>query len=104
MKGVIAEASKDYEVLQLANSSLLSERNGARWRCEDLENDLKKANVDSATRIAALEATVQSVEALSAEVAASNNKCISDFEVEMTKDLMELWELYIRNIYSIISL
>jgi hypothetical protein len=105
MKGVIAEASKDYEVLQLANSSLLSERNGARWRCEDLENDLKKANADSTARISALEATVKSVEARSVAVAATSNKRLSHFEAELVKDLTELREFsYIRCIGGLCSL
>jgi hypothetical protein len=69
LKGAAAVASEDYEVLKLVNSSLLSERNDAHWWCEDLEN----ANTDSAARIAALEATVKSVNAHSTEVAAAGN-------------------------------
>jgi hypothetical protein len=73
LKGAAAVASEDYEVLKLVNSSLLSERNDAHWWCEDPENDLKNANTDSAACIAALEATVKSVNAHSAEVAAAGN-------------------------------
>jgi SMC interacting uncharacterized protein involved in chromosome segregation len=90
LKAAIAEASEDYEVLQMVSSSLLSKRNGARWRCEVLENDVKKANADSATCIAALEVTVESVKAHNAEVAAAGNKCFSDFEAELSRDLTEL--------------
>jgi hypothetical protein len=85
----------------MANLSLLSERNDARWQCEDLENDLKKTNADSAACIAALEATVKSIKARNVEVAAAGNKRLSDFEAELSKDLTELQELYARNISSI---
>jgi hypothetical protein len=83
--------------MQMANSSLLSERNDASWRGEDLENDLKKANAHSTARMAALETTVKSVEARSTEVAAAGNKHLSDFEAELSRDLTELQELYIHN-------
>jgi hypothetical protein len=53
LKAATAEASEDYEVLGLANTSLLSEHNDARYRCEDLEDELKKACSDSAMHIAA---------------------------------------------------
>jgi hypothetical protein len=41
-------------------------------------------------RIAALEATVKSAGAHSGEVATASDKCLSDFEAELTKDLTEL--------------
>jgi hypothetical protein len=85
----------------MVNLSQLCERNDAHWRCEDLENDLKKTNIDSSARIAALEAIVKSVEAHSVEVAAAGNKRLSDFEAELSRDLAELWELYVQNIRSI---
>jgi hypothetical protein len=74
LKAAAAEASEDYEVLQMANSSLLFERNDARWRSEDHENDLEKANANYATRIAALEATAKSVKTRSTDVATISNK------------------------------
>jgi hypothetical protein len=105
LKAAAAEAYEDYGVLQLANSSLLSEHNDAHWRCEDLENDLKKANADSTARISALEATVKSVEARSVAVAATSNKRLSHFEAELMKDLTELREFsYIRCIGGLCSL
>jgi hypothetical protein len=85
----------------MVNSSLLSQRNDAHWQCEDLENDHKKTNVDSAAHITTLEATVKSVEAHSTEVAAAGNKRLSDFEAELSRDVMELCELYVHNIHSI---
>jgi hypothetical protein len=101
LKAATTEASEDYEDLQMTNSSLLSEHNDARWRCEDLENDLKKANADSATRIAALEATVKTIKTRRAEVAAADNKRLTDLEAELSRDLTELRELYVCNIRSI---
>jgi hypothetical protein len=89
--------------LHLANASLLCERNDAHWRCEYLENDLRKARADSATRIAALESTVKSAETHSVEVAATSDKHLSDFEAEFTNDLTELWKLYIRSIRGLCS-
>jgi hypothetical protein len=85
----------------MANSSLLSKHNDAHWRCEDLENDLKKSNADSTAHIAALEATVKSVKTHSVEVAAVGNKRLNDFEAELSRDLTEMRELYVRNILSI---
>jgi hypothetical protein len=35
------------------------------------------------------------------ELAAAGNKCLNDFEVELLRDLTELWELYVRNIRTI---
>jgi hypothetical protein len=85
----------------MVNSSLLSEHKGAHWKCEDHENDLKKTNANNAACIAALEATVKSIEARSSEVATAGNKRLSDFEAELSRDLMELWELYVHNFCSI---
>jgi hypothetical protein len=99
MKAAAVEASEDYEVLQMVNSSLLSERSDARWWCEDLKNDLKMANADSTT--CTLEATIKSIKTHSVEVATAGNKHLNDFEVELSRDLMELRELYIHNICSI---
>jgi hypothetical protein len=85
----------------MANLSLLSGHKGAHWKCEDLETDLKKTNADNAAHIATLEATVKCIEARSSEVATVGNKRLSDFEAELSRDLMELWELYVHNFCSI---
>jgi hypothetical protein len=80
MKATAVEATVYYEVLQLEVWSLLAERNDFRYRCEDLEDELKKARSDSAVSIAALEGKVKSVEAHNVEVAAASDKQLSDFE------------------------
>jgi hypothetical protein len=90
MKATAVEATVDYEVLQLEVSSLLVERNDFRYRCEDLEDELKKACSDSAVSIAALEAKVNSVEAHNVEVAAASDKQLSDFEAWLIRDLAGL--------------
>jgi hypothetical protein len=87
--------------LQLANASLLSERNDAHWRCEDLENDLKKHKADSAARIVALESNVKFAKTHCAEVSTASDKRLIDLEAELTSDLMELQKLYIHNIRGI---
>jgi hypothetical protein len=90
MKATAVEATVDYEVLQLEVSSLLVERNDFCYRCEDLEDELKKARSDSAVSIAALEAKVNSVEAHNVEVAAASDKQLSDFEAWLIRDLAGL--------------
>jgi hypothetical protein len=90
MKATAVEATVDYEVLQLEVSSLLVERNDFRYRCEDLEDELKKARSDSVVSIAALEAKVKSVEAHNVEVAAASDKQLSDFEAWLIRDLAGL--------------
>jgi hypothetical protein len=42
LKAVVAEAAKDYEVMQLANVSLLDECNDSCYKCEDLEAEVEK--------------------------------------------------------------
>jgi SMC interacting uncharacterized protein involved in chromosome segregation len=91
LKAAATEASEDYEVLQLANASLLSERNNSCYQCEYLEDELKKTRFASAASIAALEAKIKTIEAHSAEVAAASDKCLSDFEAELTGDLTGLY-------------
>jgi hypothetical protein len=90
MKATAVEATLDYAVLQLEVSSLLAERNDFRYRCEDLEDELKKARSDSVVSIAALEAKVKSVEAHNVEVAAASDKQLSDFEAWLIRDLAGL--------------
>jgi hypothetical protein len=85
----------------LGNLSLLAERNDFCYRCEDLEDELKKAHSNSAASIAALKAKVKSAEAQSAEVAAVSDKRLSDFEAELIRDLVGLQKLYICNVQSI---
>jgi SMC interacting uncharacterized protein involved in chromosome segregation len=98
LKAAATEASEDYEVLQLANASLLSERNNSCYQCEYLEDELKKTRFASAASIAALEAKIKTIEAHSAEVAAASDKCLSDFEAELTGDLTGLQKVYICNV------
>jgi hypothetical protein len=71
----------------LENSSLLAERNEFHYRCEDLEDELKKAHSDSAVSIAALEVQVKSAEGHSAEVATASDKRLSDFEAKLIRNL-----------------
>jgi hypothetical protein len=88
LKAAAVEASEDYEVLQLMNTSLLSERNVSHYQCKDLEDELKKIRSASATSIAALEAKIKTAKAHNKEVAAAHDKRWSDFEAELTRDLM----------------
>jgi hypothetical protein len=85
----------------LANVSLLDECNDYRYKCEDLEAELKKVRSDSAASIAALEARVKSAETHSMEVDAASNKRLIDFETELTRDLARLRKLYVLNVQSI---
>jgi hypothetical protein len=101
LKAAAVEASEDYEVLQLMNTSLLSERNVSHFQCKDLEDELKKIRSASATSIAALEAKIKTAKAHTKEVAAAHDKRWSDFEAELTRDLTGLRKLYIRNVQSI---
>jgi hypothetical protein len=101
LKSVVAEAAKVYDVLQLANVSLLDERNDTCYKCEDLEAEVKKVHSDSAMRIAALEAKVNSVKAHNKKVATASNNCLSDYETELTRDLVGLQKLYVCNVQSI---
>jgi hypothetical protein len=95
------EVAEDYEVLQLANTSLLDERNNSRYKCKYLEAELKKVHSDSTASIAALEAKVKSLETYNVEVATASNKCSSNLETELTRDLAGLRRLYIHNVQSI---
>jgi hypothetical protein len=79
--------------------SLLSEHNDTHWRCEDLENDLKKAGAESATCIAALESNVKSVETHCEDLSAASDKQLSDLEAELTRDLIGFQKLYIHNVH-----
>jgi FtsZ-binding cell division protein ZapB len=47
LKAAATEAAEDYEVLQLANTSLLDEHNNSCYKCKDLEVELKKVHSDS---------------------------------------------------------
>jgi hypothetical protein len=51
------------------NTSLPDERNNSRYKCEDMEVELKKVCSDSVVNIAALEAKVKSAKAHNAKVA-----------------------------------
>jgi hypothetical protein len=97
LKADAAEASEDYEVLQMGNSSLVAEHNKFCYRCEDLEDELKKARSDLAVSIAALEAQVKFAEAHITEVAAASDKRLCDFKAELIRDLAGLWKLSIHN-------
>jgi hypothetical protein len=61
----------------------------------------QKVRSDSAMRIAALEAMVNSMKAHNKKVAAASNNCLSDFETELTRDLAGLQKLYVCNVQSI---
>jgi hypothetical protein len=63
--------------------------------------NLRKLTLTLSHVLLPLEATVKSVEACSTEVAAASDNRLSDFEAGPMKDLMELLELYICNIWSI---
>jgi hypothetical protein len=104
LKATIAESAEEYEVLQLGNASLLAERNDFRYRCEDLEDGLAKVRSDSTTSIASLEAKIKSAEAHVMDVAAAGEKCLSDFEAELVRDLAGLRKLYAHNVQGIGSL
>jgi hypothetical protein len=101
LKAATVEAAEDYEVLQLGDSSLLAERNDFRYRCEDLEDELKKARSNSTASVVALEAKVNSVGAHNAKVAAASDTRLSDFETGLVRDLAGLWKLFIHNVQSI---
>jgi hypothetical protein len=90
---------EEYNLLLEGNKSLLAKRNALRERSEDLEAELTKARTSE--YIAALEAKVKSTEAHIVDIAASDEKCLSDFENELIKDLAELHILYEHNILSI---
>jgi hypothetical protein len=66
-----------------------------------MEDELKKTCSDSTVSIAALKAKVKSAEAHNAEVAATGDKRLSDFEAELIRDLVGLRKLYIHNVQSI---
>jgi SMC interacting uncharacterized protein involved in chromosome segregation len=90
LKATTVEAAQDYEVLQLANASLLDKRNDSRYKCKYMEAELKKVCSDSTVSIVALEAKVKSVETDSTKVAAASNKRLSNFKTELTRDLAGL--------------
>jgi SMC interacting uncharacterized protein involved in chromosome segregation len=90
LKAAAVEASEDYEVLQLVNVSLLDERNESRYKCEDLEAELKKVRSDSTATITALKSKVKSAETHSAKVAAASDRCLNDIETNLIKDLAGL--------------
>jgi hypothetical protein len=88
-------------VLQLGNMSLLAERIDLHYLCEDLDAGLAKIHNDSAVSIASLEAKIKYVEAHIVDVAAVDEKRLSDFEAELVRDLAGLWKLYVCNVQGI---
>jgi hypothetical protein len=92
---------EDYNLLQEDNNSLLAECDDLCYRYEDLEFELAKVHSSAAEDIAALESRIRSTEAHNMEAAATNKKCLSDFEGELIEDLPGLRALYERNIQSI---
>jgi predicted nucleic acid-binding Zn-ribbon protein len=92
---------EDNALLMEGNKSLLAECNALHKRSEDLEAELAKARTSVTEDITALEARIKSIEAHTMDVAAAVEKCVSDFETELIKDLAELHALYERNIETI---
>jgi hypothetical protein len=65
------------------------------------ESELTKARASTAGDVSALEARIKSAEAHTVDVAATGEKCLSDFQNELIRDLAELHALYECNVQSI---
>jgi hypothetical protein len=63
-----------------------------------LEDELKKVRSDSTASIAAIEAKVKSAKDHNAKVAAASNKRLSNFEIELIRDLAGLQKSYVHNV------
>jgi hypothetical protein len=101
LQHAVENCNKDYDLLFEGNKSLLAERNDFRYCCEDLRGELAEAHSGAKKHIAYLEAKVKSAEANIADVAATDEKRLKDFEDELVNDLAELRTLYVRNTQAI---
>jgi hypothetical protein len=101
LQHVVDNGIEDYDMMLEGNKSLLAECDDFRFCCEDLQVELVEVHSDAKKQIADLEAKVESAEAHSVDIAATDERRLKDFEDELIRDLVELLTLYVPNAQAI---